>query len=82
MNMIAKELSISTLNNVELELLIAREAQLDEAISILQIKKMDNPPLTWRELFMLNYLIFNKENIVSPLIDKLKSYERSKKKSA
>lgn len=82
MNMIAKELSISALNNVELELLIAREAHLDEAISILQIKKMDNPPLSWRELFMLNYLIFNKEKIVSPLIDKLKSYERSKKKSS
>lgn len=56
-------------DELHLNSIIAREARVDEEIAILQLKKMDNwGKLSWRDEFLLNYLIYNKDNYITPLL--------------
>lgn len=56
-------------DELHLTSIIAREARVDEEIAILQLKKMDNwGKLSWRDEFLLNYLIYNKDNYITPLL--------------
>lgn len=61
--------NIISFDELHLASIIAREVRVDEEIAILQLKKMDNwGKLSWRDEFLLNYLIYNKDNYITPLL--------------